>query len=160
MYFAEQSLVLTICSTKCDDGTLFLGDGSLAGVPTPKLGGKGIRPVIKVVDDKCLYVRSIPIFVPETDRIESLTHRRTIQSISFLVVLSQILGRESRTKHLHSIEFSMRTRPRLKYTRQQQEVSWTAFWMDIMQLCLHTVQPVVERPIQLLELLNSLASFS
>lgn len=40
--------------TKCDDGTLFLGDGSLAGVPTPKLGGKGIRPVIKVVDDKCL----------------------------------------------------------------------------------------------------------
>ncbi|KAG0651845.1 Kinesin 5 [Hyphodiscus hymeniophilus] len=40
--------------TKCEDGTLFLGDGSLAGVPTPKLGQKGIRPVIKVVDDKCL----------------------------------------------------------------------------------------------------------
>ncbi|KAL2350817.1 P-loop containing nucleoside triphosphate hydrolase protein [Cryomyces antarcticus] len=40
--------------TKCDDGPLFLGDGSLAGVPTPKLGQKGIRPVIKVVDDKCL----------------------------------------------------------------------------------------------------------
>ncbi|KIM97879.1 hypothetical protein OIDMADRAFT_168137 [Oidiodendron maius Zn] len=47
--------------TKCDDGTLFLGDGSLAGVPTPKLGGKGIRPVIKVVDDKCL------IFDPPED---------------------------------------------------------------------------------------------
>jgi hypothetical protein len=47
-------LVLTSCRTKCDDGTLFLGDGSLAGVPTPKLGGKGIRPVIKIVDDKCL----------------------------------------------------------------------------------------------------------
>lgn len=42
--------------TKCDDGPLFLGDGSLAGVPTPKLMQKGIRPVIKVVDDKCLYV--------------------------------------------------------------------------------------------------------
>ncbi|KAI9861445.1 MAG: kinesin-like protein Klp5 [Trichoglossum hirsutum] len=40
--------------TKCDDGPLFLGDGSLAGVPTPKLHQKGIRPVIKVVDDKCL----------------------------------------------------------------------------------------------------------
>ncbi|KAH8596661.1 kinesin motor domain-containing protein [Bisporella sp. PMI_857] len=40
--------------TKCDDGTLFLGEGSLAGAPTPKLGGKGIRPVIKVIDDKCL----------------------------------------------------------------------------------------------------------
>ncbi|KAK2810833.1 hypothetical protein FQN50_002656 [Emmonsiellopsis sp. PD_5] len=40
--------------TKCDDSMLFLGDGSLAGVPTPKLIQKGIRPVIKVVDDKCL----------------------------------------------------------------------------------------------------------
>jgi hypothetical protein len=48
------SQMLTTGSTKCEDGTLFLGDGSLAGVPTPKLGGKGIRPVIKVVDDKCL----------------------------------------------------------------------------------------------------------
>ncbi|PGG97926.1 hypothetical protein AJ79_09039 [Helicocarpus griseus UAMH5409] len=40
--------------TKCDDSMLFLGDGSLAGVPTPKLIQKGIRPVVKVVDDKCL----------------------------------------------------------------------------------------------------------
>lgn len=40
--------------TRCDDGPLFLGDGSLAGVPTPKLSQKGIRPVIKVVDDRCL----------------------------------------------------------------------------------------------------------
>ena len=39
---------------KSDDGPLFLGDGSLAAVPTPKLMQKGIRPVIKVVDDKCL----------------------------------------------------------------------------------------------------------
>lgn len=36
------------------DGPLFLGDGSLAGVPTQKLSQKGIRSVIKVVDDKCL----------------------------------------------------------------------------------------------------------
>lgn len=40
--------------TKCDDGMLFLGDGSLATVPTPKLMQKGIRPVLKVVDDRCL----------------------------------------------------------------------------------------------------------
>lgn len=40
---------------KTDDGPLFLGDGSLAAVPTPKYGHKGIRSVIKVVDDKCLY---------------------------------------------------------------------------------------------------------
>ncbi|KAL1869458.1 hypothetical protein VTK73DRAFT_3073 [Phialemonium thermophilum] len=39
---------------KSEDGTLFLGDGSLAGVPTPKLVQRGIRPVIKVVDDRCL----------------------------------------------------------------------------------------------------------
>ncbi|KAI9047826.1 hypothetical protein LZ554_008534 [Drepanopeziza brunnea f. sp. 'monogermtubi'] len=47
--------------TKCDDGNLFLGEGSLAGAPTARLGGKGIRPVIKVVDDKCL------IFDPPED---------------------------------------------------------------------------------------------
>ncbi|KAI9873299.1 MAG: kinesin-like protein Klp5, partial [Watsoniomyces obsoletus] len=37
--------------TKCEDTTLFLGDGSLAAAPTPKLCQKGIRSVIKVVDD-------------------------------------------------------------------------------------------------------------
>ncbi|KAL2803210.1 P-loop containing nucleoside triphosphate hydrolase protein [Aspergillus granulosus] len=40
--------------SKCEDGPLFLGDGSLAGVPTPKLNQKGIRPIIKVIDDRCL----------------------------------------------------------------------------------------------------------
>ncbi|KAK3939986.1 kinesin-like protein 6 [Diplogelasinospora grovesii] len=37
-----------------DDNTLFLGDGSLAAAPTPKLNQRGIRSVIKVVDDRCL----------------------------------------------------------------------------------------------------------
>ncbi|KAM0329477.1 hypothetical protein ACHAQA_004786 [Verticillium albo-atrum] len=40
--------------TRNDEGTLFLGDGSLAAAPTPKLNTRGIRPVIKVVDDRCL----------------------------------------------------------------------------------------------------------
>ncbi|KAK4504452.1 hypothetical protein PRZ48_005368 [Zasmidium cellare] len=40
--------------TKTDDGPLFLGDGSLAAAPKPKLGQKGLRSVIKVIDDKCL----------------------------------------------------------------------------------------------------------
>lgn len=39
---------------KTDEGPLFLGDGSLAAAPTPKLNQKGLRSVIKVVDDKCL----------------------------------------------------------------------------------------------------------
>ncbi|KAJ2897418.1 uncharacterized protein MKZ38_004680 [Zalerion maritima] len=39
---------------KTDDGQKFLGDGSLAGHPTPKLNQKGIRSVVKVVDDRCL----------------------------------------------------------------------------------------------------------
>lgn len=41
--------------TKTDDSTLFLGDGSLAAAPTPRLNSKGIRPVIKVLDERCLY---------------------------------------------------------------------------------------------------------
>jgi kinesin family protein 18/19 len=46
--------VLKFDSTKCDDGTLFLGEGSLAGAPPPKLGQKGIRSIIRVIDEKCL----------------------------------------------------------------------------------------------------------
>jgi len=44
--------------SRCDDQALFLGDGSLAGVPTPKVKSTGIRPVIKVLDEKCLYAHS------------------------------------------------------------------------------------------------------
>ncbi|KAK5107298.1 hypothetical protein LTR62_001391 [Meristemomyces frigidus] len=40
--------------TRSDDGPLFLGDGSLAAVPTSQFKQKGIRSVIKVVDEKCL----------------------------------------------------------------------------------------------------------
>lgn len=39
---------------KTDEGTLFLGDGSMAAAPTPKLNQRGLRSVIKVVDDRCL----------------------------------------------------------------------------------------------------------
>ncbi|KAH7406419.1 P-loop containing nucleoside triphosphate hydrolase protein [Phaeosphaeria sp. MPI-PUGE-AT-0046c] len=47
--------------SRCDDQALFLGDGSLAAAPTPKLSSKGIKPVIKVLDEKCL------IFDPPED---------------------------------------------------------------------------------------------
>ncbi|KAF2196251.1 kinesin family protein-like protein [Delitschia confertaspora ATCC 74209] len=46
---------------KCDDQTLFLGDGSMAAAPTPKLHQKGLRSVIKIIDEKCL------IFDPPED---------------------------------------------------------------------------------------------
>jgi kinesin family protein 18/19 len=39
---------------KCDDQTLFLGDGSLAAAPSLKFNQKGLRSVIKIVDEKCL----------------------------------------------------------------------------------------------------------
>jgi kinesin family protein 18/19 len=53
--------------SKSDDGPLFLGDGSLAAVPTPKLTSKGLRSVIKVVDDKCLYACLAEISTPIAD---------------------------------------------------------------------------------------------
>lgn len=40
--------------SKCEDGPLFLGEGSLAGAPTPKLNQKGLRSIVKVIDDRCL----------------------------------------------------------------------------------------------------------
>jgi kinesin family protein 18/19 len=40
--------------TRSDEGPMFLGDGSLASAPAPHMKQKGIRPVIKVVDEKCL----------------------------------------------------------------------------------------------------------
>ncbi|KAL1652310.1 tubulin-dependent ATPase kip3 [Diplodia intermedia] len=38
---------------KNDDGPVFLGDGSLAAAP-PKLHAKGLRSVVRVIDDRCL----------------------------------------------------------------------------------------------------------
>lgn len=70
----------TIYRTKCEDGALFLGDGSLAGVPTPKLGQKGIRSVIKVMDDKCLFVPSNLPIVRNLTLVESSIRPRTTQS--------------------------------------------------------------------------------
>ncbi|WPH01696.1 kinesin-like protein 6 [Acrodontium crateriforme] len=67
---------------KTDDSPLFLGDGSLAGVPTPKLGQKGIRSVIKVVDEKCLIFdppednpvqRFTRSFIPSGKRVKDQT---------------------------------------------------------------------------------------
>ena len=37
-----------------DESPLFLGDGALAGSQPPKLSQKGLRSILKVVDDRCL----------------------------------------------------------------------------------------------------------
>ncbi|KAF1916459.1 kinesin family protein-like protein [Ampelomyces quisqualis] len=58
--------------SRCDDQALFLGDGSLAAAPTPKLSSKGIKPVIKVLDEKCL------IFDPPED---AQVHRFTRSTV-------------------------------------------------------------------------------
>jgi kinesin family member 18/19 len=39
---------------KTDDSHVFLGDGSLATNAQPKFAQKGLRSVIKVVDERCL----------------------------------------------------------------------------------------------------------
>lgn len=40
---------------RVEDGPLFLGDGALAGAAAqPRLQQKGLRPIIKVIDDRCL----------------------------------------------------------------------------------------------------------
>ncbi|KAH8151857.1 uncharacterized protein LAJ45_03850 [Morchella importuna] len=40
--------------TRIDDAPTFFGDGSLASMPTPKLTGKGVRSVVKVIDERVL----------------------------------------------------------------------------------------------------------
>lgn len=70
----QLSRILLACADnyrhKNDDGTVFLGDGSLAGAPQPKLHQRGIRNVIKVVDDRCLYVPDSDLHSPaNTNRV-------------------------------------------------------------------------------------------
>lgn len=70
---------------RTDGDTVFLGDGSLAAAPTPKLKTSGIRSVVKVVDDRCLYVYAVlrnPVVAQLTHIAcaESLTPPRTTQS--------------------------------------------------------------------------------
>jgi len=60
----DDGVLLTIGRVKNDEGTLFLGDGSLAAAPTPKLNQRGLRSVIKVVDDRCLYAARAPVPAP------------------------------------------------------------------------------------------------
>jgi len=119
---SPQSQKLTLNRTKSDDGTLFLGEGSLAGVPSQKLGGKGIRPVIKVIDDKCLYVYCS---IEETSLLTlagSLILQRTIQFRSFHDRSFRIWGSELRTRPSDSTESSTKIQLRVMCTSQRHGV--------------------------------------
>lgn len=48
---------------KTDDGPQFFGDGTLAAAPRVKPGQKGIRSVVKVLDEKTLYVSVRPHYM-------------------------------------------------------------------------------------------------
>ncbi|KAM0486352.1 hypothetical protein ACHAPX_001058 [Trichoderma viride] len=50
----QSSITVAAQLQRNDDGTIFLGDGSFASAPTPKLHQRGIRNVIKVIDERCL----------------------------------------------------------------------------------------------------------
>ncbi|RAL60433.1 hypothetical protein DID88_000208 [Monilinia fructigena] len=72
--------------TKTDDGISFLGEGSLAGAPTPKLGGRGIHPVIKVIDDRCLIFdppQDSPITRFQTKVVSNMGKRVKDQTFAF-----------------------------------------------------------------------------
>ncbi|KAF2006324.1 kinesin-domain-containing protein [Amniculicola lignicola CBS 123094] len=68
--------------SKSDDSTLFMGEGSLAAAPTQRLNNKGIRPVIKILDEKCLVFdppednpaqRVTRSVVPQGKRVKDVT---------------------------------------------------------------------------------------
>ncbi|KAA8574712.1 hypothetical protein EYC84_003962 [Monilinia fructicola] len=72
--------------TKTDDGISFLGEGSLAGAPTPKLGGRGIHPVIKVIDDRCLVFdppQDSPVTRFQTKVVSNMGKRVKDQTFAF-----------------------------------------------------------------------------
>jgi hypothetical protein len=108
--------------TKSEDGPLFLGDGSLAGVPqAPKLGQKGLRSVIKVVDEKCLYVPLNPRGNGDENFMligtaEYLIHQKTTQSSASAGQLS--LQSARRTRHSASIVYLTRTPPKAMFTKR------------------------------------------
>lgn len=133
--------------TRNDDQTLFLGDGSLAGVPAPKIH-KGIRPVIKVMDEKCLYGNSgVPRQYLANMVSEYSTPQKTALYIDSAVQQPGLKASEQRIKRLHSTEYSTTQLPRAMYTKPQPSLCWIVFLRDTMQPSLHMVLQDVEKRI-------------
>jgi hypothetical protein len=120
--------------TRRDDQTLFLGDGSLAGLPTPKVNSKGIRPVIKVLDEKCLYGQLLSSEVPRPNTMsESSTHRKTTQCSDSDDRPSDPRASVRRTRRLASTACSTTQPPKAMYTKRLRSRCWTACWTDTMR---------------------------
>lgn len=133
--------------TRNDDQTLFLGDGSLAGVPAPKIH-KGIRPVIKVMDEKCLYGNSgVPRQCWANMVSGYSTPQKTALYIDSAVQQPDLKASEQRIKHLHSTEYSTTRLPRATYTKPRRSLCWIVCLKDTMQPSLHMVLQVVEKHI-------------
>jgi len=134
--------------TKTDDGTLFLGDGSLAAVPTPRFAQKGLRSVIKVVDDKCLYVlvaHNLRLYFANIST-EFSTH---LKKIKYNASQDLFFPRESESRIRRSclIESSTTIPLRTTFTKPPQRTSLTAYLTDTMLQCLPMAQPDAARHI-------------
>ena len=135
--------------TRRDDQTLFLGDGSLAGLPTPKVNSKGIRPVIKVLDEKCLYGQLLSSEVPRANMWPgSLTHRKTTQFSDSGDQQSDPRASDRKTRRLASTACSTTQLPKAMYTKRLRSLCWTACWTDTMRPCSHTAPRAAERHTQ------------
>jgi len=121
---------------RCDDQPLFLGDGSMAAAPTPKLHNKGLRSVIKIIDDKCLYDFFSPfrfLDLKLTRIVGFSTLQRTIQSRNSRETLYR-RGNGSRIRRLLLTAFSTKIHPKPTFTKRLRGVCWIAYWRDTMLL--------------------------
>lgn len=133
--------------TRNDDQTLFLGDGSLAGVPAPKLH-KGIRPVIKVMDEKCLYGSSRTRHRSRVNTVAGYsTLQKTVPYTDSVDRQPGPRGSAQRTRRLRSTASSTTQPLRAMYTKPQPSLCWTVCWRDTMRPSLHMVLQVVEKHI-------------
>lgn len=136
--------------TKTDEHTLFLGDGSLAAAPTPKLNAKSVRPVIKVIDEKCLYENLVVLtrLVEANLSLGSSTPQKTTLFSDSHDHLSGHRVNASRIRPSHSTVCSTTQQRRAMSTKRQPSHCWTMCWTDTMPPSLHTERLAAERHIQ------------
>lgn len=129
--------------TRVDDGPLFLGDGSLAAAPVQRHAGKGIRSVIKVMDEKCLYVIPALLLHGILTHLLGSSIRKTHQLKDDCDQAWE--GREQKTSLSPSTESLTTTQPKPKSTKLRPRTSSTVSLTATTPLFLPTVPQVAER---------------